>query len=294
MQKIVPHIWFDTKAKEAAEFYATAFGGDSRVRYTYMLPGAPGGDVEVVAFTLLGHEFLSISAGPYFKPNPSLSFSVSYATKEEVDALWGKLLPGGKVLMELGSYPYSERYGWLEDKYGVSWQIISLGDAPVTQTITPSLMFVGDVCGKAEEAINFYASVFKGGTVGDIYRYEAGEGPDKAGTVAHSSVTLLGQQFIAMDSARMHEFSFTEGLSLIVNCDTQEEIDYYWNALAADPAGGQCGWLKDKYGFSWQIVPHRMEEMLRNSTPEQRARVVAAYMPMTKLDIATIEKAYAG
>jgi predicted 3-demethylubiquinone-9 3-methyltransferase (glyoxalase superfamily) len=104
---------------------------------------------------------MAISAGPLFKFNPSVSFHIKCSTTQEVDAIWERLSPGGKVLMPLDTYPFSERYGWLEDKYGLSWQVIDAGSAPVLQKFTPALMFVGHVCGKAEEAISFYASVFK-------------------------------------------------------------------------------------------------------------------------------------
>ncbi len=237
-----------------------------------------------------------ISAGPYFKFTPAVSFLVACSTKEEVDALWEKLSDGGSALMELGSYPFSERYGWTQDKYGLSWQIMFTDDREIKQTITPTLMFVGSVCGKAEEAINFYASVFSGkgesAQVGDIMRYNAGEEPDKEGTVRHAAFSLAGQDFAAMDSAHAHNFTFNEAVSFIVNCDTQEEIDYYWEKFSADPKAEQCGWLKDKYGLSWQIVPTIMDEMMGTKDEKKLAQVTEAFLKMKKFDIAKLKQAY--
>lgn len=293
MQKIVPHLWFDKEAKEAAEFYVSAFGKGSKVKSSATLHDTPSGDADMLTIELWGQEFMMISAGPYFKINPSISFHVKCATEEEVDAVWAKLSPGGKVLMELGSYPFSKRYGWCEDKYGVSWQVIH---APGAQApfFTPVLLFVGAVVGKAEEAMNFYTSVFKGGTGEVLARYVAGEDPEKEGTVKYEHFSLLGQEFGAMDSAREHKFAFNEAVSLLVKCDTQEEIDYYWEKLSAVPESEQCGWLKDKYGVSWQIAPAAMDKMMDANDPEKMKRVTQAFLKMKKFNLAELERAAAG
>jgi predicted 3-demethylubiquinone-9 3-methyltransferase (glyoxalase superfamily) len=294
MQKIIPHLWFDKEAKEAAEFYVSVFGKDSKVKNITTLHDTPSGSVDVVSFHLAGHDFEAISAGPLFKFNPSISFSVAFKTKEEVDELWNKLSPGGKVLMDLGCYPFSERYGWLQDKYNLSWQIIAMGEANIPQTITPVIMYVGTVSGKAEEAINFYVSVFPNSKVGEIFRYTRGQEPDKEGTVSNAFFTLEGLQFAAMDSALKHDFKFNEAISLIVNCTNQQEIDYYWEKLSSDPKSEQCGWLKDPYGVSWQIVPVEMNQMLQQGSEEQVARVTEAFLKMKKFDIAVLKEAYEG
>ena len=153
MQRIVPHLWYDKEAKEAAEFYASVFP-DSKVTDVRTIKDTPSGDAEIVAFELWGQPFMAISAGPFFKFNESISF--------------------------------------------------------------------------------------------------------------------------------------------MVYCDTQDEIDFYWDKLSADPAAEQCGWLKDKFGLSWQIVPRKMDELLGQGSEEQIARVTQAFLPMKKLDIAALEKAYAG
>ena len=293
MQKITPHLWFDKEAKEAAKFYTSVFK-DSKINNTTTLHNTPSGTVDIVTIELLGQEFTLISAGPLFKFNPSVSFLVACKTKDEVDALWEKLSEGGTALMELGEYPFSERYGWVQDRYGLSWQVMFMGERKITQKITPTLMFVGKQYGKAEEAINFYATVFHNAKVGDILRYSKGEEPDKEGTIKHAAFTLEGQEFAAMDSARVHNFAFNEAISFMVHCETQEEIDYYWGKLSADPKAEQCGWLKDKYGLSWQIVPTIMEEMLRDKDKERLARVTEAFLKMKKFDIEVLKKAYKG
>lgn len=234
----------------------------------------------------MGYEFMAISAGPLFKINPSISFHARCRTVEEVDRLWEKLAPGGTVMMELGEYPFSKRYGWIQDKFGVSRQIIHT-ERDFQQRIMPALMFVGPVCGKAEEAIGFYTSVFKNTKSEVLARYEKGEEPDQAGTVKYAQFTLDGQEFSAMDSAWPHEFGFNEAISLMVNCQDQAEIDYFWEKLSAVPEAEQCGWIKDKFGVSWQIIPANMGELIgKNPT-----KVIPVMLQMKKIIIAELEKA---
>jgi len=292
MQKITPFLWFDNEAGEAAKRYTALFGG-SKIKETALLHDTPSGTVEVVSVELYGQEFTLMSAGPLFKFNPSVSFLVACRTREEVDELWEGLSDGGTALMELGEYPFSERYGWIQDRYGLSWQIMFMGEHPITQRIIPTLMFVGAVCGKAEEAINYYASVFENSQVGEVFRYGKDQAPDREGTIIHAAFTLEGQEFAAMDSAQA-PFSFNEATSFVVNCTTQEEIDYYWDHLSADPNAEQCGWLKDRYGISWQIVPAVLPDMLRDADPQKAARVTEAFLQMKKFDLAALLRAYEG
>jgi predicted 3-demethylubiquinone-9 3-methyltransferase (glyoxalase superfamily) len=300
-QAIVPHLWFEKEAKEAAEFYVRAVGGDSEVKNVTTFHDTPSGDTDTVSFRVLGQDFMAISAGPLFKFNPSISFFVNFDpsrrddAREALDNLWAQLSDGGMALMPLDKYPFSERYGWIQDKYGLSWQLILTDpEGDERPDIIPSLMFVGDVYGKAEEATDFYLSVFKHARRGETARYPAGMEPDKEGAVMFTDFMLAGEWFAAMDSAREHSFNFNEAISFMVYCDTQEEIDFYWEKLSAVPEAEQCGWLKDKYGLSWQIVPRVMDEMMAKGTPEQVNRVTQAFLPMKKLVIAELQKAYAG
>ena len=168
------------------------------------------------------------------------------------------------------------------------------GGSEIAQKITPALLFVGKVCGKTEEAINFYASVFRDPPPKILARYGQREEPNKEGTVKYAQFSLRGQELAAMDSALEHKFAFNEAISFIVPCDTQEEIDDYWEKLSADPNAEQCGWLKDKYGLSWQICPTIMNQMMGSDDPQKVARVTQAFLQMKKFDIAKLQRAYDG
>ncbi len=293
MDKIKPHLWFDKEAREAAEFYISTFP-DSRITASTTLRDTPSGDAEVLSFELFGQSFMAISAGPLFKFTPAVSFFVVCETKAEVDQYWNTLSDGGRALMPLDAYPFSEHYGWTEDRYGLSWQVGLADSLGITQRITPMLMFVGDVCGKAEEALRFYTSVFPKSEIGTMIQRGAGEDPDPEGTLKFGSVSLEGHQLSAMDSAYKHDFTFNEAVSLVVDCDSQDEIDHYWSALSAVPEAEQCGWLKDKYRLSWQVVPSAMDEMMRTASEEQMARVTESFLKMRKFDLAELQRAYEG
>lgn len=301
MQKIIPHLWFDKEAKEAAAFYVSVFGGDSSVGTIQTLTGTPSGDTDIVPFRLWGYEFLSISAGPYFKPTPAISFMVNFDPSQDKDAakkiddIWAKLSEGGTVMMELGEYPFSKRYGWVADKYGFTWQLILTNpEGEERPLIIPSMLFVNDKCGKAEEAVNFYLSVFKDSKLGTLVKYQETSAQGKEGTVMFSDFKLRDNWFVAMDGAGKHEFDFNEAVSLIVNCEDQTEIDYYWEKLSAVPESEQCGWLKDKFGVSWQIVPTAMNEMMATKDKAALERVTKAFLQMKKFTIKDLQKAYDG
>ena len=156
----------------------------------------------------------------------------------------------------------------------------------ITQKITPFLWFDN----KAEEAANFYVSIFKNSKIVNIARYgEAGPGPK--GTVMVIEFQLEGQEFAALNGGP--PFKFTEAISFVVNCETQEEVDEYWKKLSAGGEESRCGWLKDKFGLSWQVVPRVLNEMLQDKDPEKSQRVMKAMLQMDKIDIAALQKAYA-
>lgn len=300
MNKIVTHLWFDKEAKEATAFYTGLFS-DSKITNITTITDTPSGDCDIVSFDLLGIPFQAISAGPYFKINPSISLMVNFdpskddQARERIDEVWEKLADGGKVLMPLDRYPFSEHYGWVQDRYGLSWQLILTNpEGEERPAIIPSLLFVGEVCGKAEEASRFYTEVFKDSKRGITAYYPAGMEPDKEGTVMFADFRLGSTWFAAMDSAGKHDFAFNEAISFIVKCDSQEEVDYYWDKLSAVPEAEQCGWLKDKYGVSWQIVPTIMDEIMASGDKEKTARVTQAFLKMKKFDIQTLQKAYEG
>lgn len=298
--KIAPHLWFDKEAKEATELYCSLFP-DSKIKNITTITDTPSGDCDIVSFDLAGQPFMAISAGPLFRFNPSVSFMVNFdpskdpEAEKHLNAVWEKLSEGGTSLMPLGEYSFSKRYGWLKDKYGLSWQLI-LSDPGGEERpfIVPSLLFTEKVWGKAEEAVEFYTSVFKNAKQGGIYRYPAGMEPDKEGTVMFSDFMIENQWFAAMDSAREHGYTFNEAVSFMIYCDTQDEIDYYWEKLSHFPEAEQCGWCKDKYGLSWQVSPTVMNEMMTKGTREQIERVTQAFLKMKKFDIEELKRAYKG
>ncbi len=297
-QKIVPHLWYDKEAKEAAEFYASLFP-DSKITNVTTIQNTPSGNSDIVSFEVWGQKLMAISAGPYFKINPSVSFMVNFDpsrdknAEKNINEVWKKLSDGGTALMPLDKYPFSERYGWIRDKYGMTWQLIlTHPDGEERPAIIPSILFVGDVCGKTEEAIHFYLSVFKNSRQGHIARYPQGMEPDKEGTVMFADFMLENQWFVAMDSAHEHGFGFNEAVSFMVYCDTQDEIDYYWEKLSAVPEAEQCGWLKDKFGVSWQIVPREMGGMMSKGTSKQIASITKAFLDMKKFDLEKLQRAY--
>lgn len=300
MKKITPHLWFDTQAVEAANFYASVFP-DAKVAQETQIKDTPSGDCDIVAFEIGGQPFMAISAGPIFKINPSISFLVNFDpsvhedARELIDDVWEKLIEGGKTLMPLTAYPHSERYGWLEDKYGVSWQLMLTNpDGEPRPFIVPSLLFTKEVTGQAEAAIEYYCSVFKDAMKGTIMRYPEGAQPGMDDHLMFGEFQTHDTWLALMDGGTAHAFSFNEGVSLMVQCTDQAEIDYYFDTLSAVPEAEQCGWLKDKFGVSWQITPQRMGEMMLNGTPEQVDRVTQAFLPMKKFDLATLERAYSG
>ncbi|HAM62191.1 MAG TPA: hypothetical protein DCP62_00550 [Erysipelotrichaceae bacterium] len=290
MSKIAPHLWFDTQAVQASQLYLSLFPRSKLISHT-VIKDTPSGDCDFLDIELAGQEFMLISAGPYFTLNPSISFLVACASKEEVDVYFAALIEGGNELMPLDSYDFSERYAWVIDRFGVSWQLMYTF-LPVQQKITPTLMFVGENCGKAEEAVNFYASIFNEASVESVMHYGEDAFPDLPNSAQHIGFTLEGQRFAAMDSAYDHRFSFNEGISLLVYADTQEEIDRYWNALSAVPEAEQCGWLKDKYGLSWQISPRIMNEMMLDENEERLSAVTQCMLQMKKLDMDELRRVY--
>lgn len=296
MQKIITNFWFESAeySTEAAELYTSLFDNSKIIKVDHIqegveTPGGKPGDLLTIDFELLGQKFVILNGGPYFKMNPSISLFVECESEEQIDKLYNALVKDGEVLMELQKYDFSDKYAWINDKYGVSWQF-SLGNTP-TRILT-ALLYVGDQAGKAEEAMNLYTSLIPDSKINTIARYPEGQDKDR---VMYAQFDLAGQPLVAMDSSLDHKFQFTEGMSLIIMCKDQEEVDKYWNALTAD--GGEesaCGWLKDKFGVSWQIIPQRLYELMEDPDPERAKRAMNAMLKMQKLDIADLEKAADG
>lgn len=290
MQKIIPFLWFDNKAEEAANFYTSIFKDSKIINITKYGESGPGpqGTVMSTTFQLDEQVFIALNGGPEFTFTPAISLFINCKTADELDVLWSKLSEDGLVLMELNEYPFSEKYGWLNDKFGVSWQ---LNLAKRAQKIIPFLMFVGDQHGKAEEAMNFYTSIFNNSNINTIKYYSSDDG-EFEGTVKGAIFNLNGQEFMAMDGGREHSFTFTPATSFFVNCQTQEEIDELWEKFLESGEKQGPGWVRDRYGVSWQIVPTILSELLNDPDPEKSKKVMESMLKMDKLDINLLKKAY--
>lgn len=270
--KIYPCIWFDGNAGEAASYYCTLFD------HSYIRTETP----MVVVFDIEGMRFMGLNGGPLYKPNPTVSFFMTFKSQERLDKAWKGLSAGGKIMMPLDLYEWSPLYGWVEDRYGVSWQLTMADPDAGAQPVIPALMFVGEQFGKGEEALRHYSRIFGSSGTPFIYRYPDSE-TLQAGKIAHAKFNLLGQEFILMDSGLFHDHTFTEGISLVIECQDQDEIDHYWNELSRGGSEGKCGWLKDTFGLSWQVVPAILPELM--SDPEKAEGVMRAFRQMTKFEI---------
>ena len=289
MKRIQTCLWFNTQAEEAAKFYVSVFA-DSRIRgvvpYGKSASEASGqleGSVMTVDFEIAGMSFLALNGGPHFKIDPSISFFVGCESESEINDLWKKLKHSTR--MELQKYPFAQKYGWCEDRFGVNWQLI-LGSR--RQKIAPALLFSKQLYGKAGEAIEFYTSRIPNSETGMIARDE------KSGAVLHSTITLAGQEFVLMEGPLDERFGFSPAVSFILNCEGQAEIDDIWSKLSAVPEAEQCGWLCDKYGVSWQVVSHDWSRMLMEADANGRERLMRVILEMKKPDLARLKRAVTG
>ncbi|MBW8523636.1 VOC family protein [Chryseobacterium chendengshani] len=281
---IFPCLWYDGDGKESAEFYCKVFKGTITA------------DTPVVLnIELFGQKLMLLNGGPQFKKNASVSFTVICDTEDEVQNYWDQLLDGGIALMPLDSYPWSKKYGWIRDKFGVTWQIY-LGDQQSDQKIIPTLMFIHQNNGRAMEAMEFYTDIFPNSKIGSVLKYGDGVGDEThelPENVQHAHFEINGYSFFCMDNSHDHQFDFNEGISIVVMTDDQEETDHLWNSLTQN--GGResmCGWLKDKFGFSWQIVPKKLIQLMSGQDQERAQKVVQAMMKMQKIVIEDLENAY--
>ncbi|TMI63581.1 MAG: VOC family protein [Bacteroidetes bacterium] len=278
-EKITPCLWFNGQAKEAATLYCSVF---ANAKITAQSP-------IVTSINVSGQSFTLLDGGPMYKPNASISFYYICEKEEELNNIWNAFSKEGTVLMPLDKYPWGEKYGWINDKFGISWQL-GLGKiSDVGQKITPCFLFTGKQYGRADEAIAHYSSIFKNPIVDGILRYGPNESPDQEGKIKHAQMSLSDNKFMLMENAASHNLTFTEGVSLTIYCETQEEIDHYWNQLTESGAESMCGWLKDKFGVSWQIIPTILNKIM--SDPAKAGKAAQAFMSMRKLNIEQIVQA---
>lgn len=275
---IFPCCWFNGNAREAAEFYCAIFEDSKLISDSKM----------VVNFELCGKKIMGINGGPDFAMNPSISFTIATPSTEQTSDIWHKLINGGSAMIELGKYPWSEQYGWLKDKFGLTWQITNNSNQSDKISLTPSLLFTGTNFGKAREAFEFYELVFENSTTKMMVNYPPGD-PNE-GKLMYGEFILRGTEINAMDGPGEHNFSFNEAISFVIHCKDQDEIDHHWSSLIEN--GGQesmCGWLKDKYGISWQVLPENLGELM--SDPIKGQRVMNEILKMKKLDYNTLKNA---
>jgi predicted 3-demethylubiquinone-9 3-methyltransferase (glyoxalase superfamily) len=285
---IVPCLWFDNEAEEAVKFYSSLFDNSKVIRILrYGKEGfeyhhKPEGSVLSIEFELNGQKFIALNGGPDIKFNESLSLFVYCETEERINFLYEKLTDGGFVNMPLDKYDWSPKYAWVKDKFGLSWQLdVEAINSP--QKIVPSLLFVNDKYSKVKEAINHYTSIFPDSKI--LMEFPAGSSSNNSEDYLLFAQIKLNDYLInCMSGGTMnHNFDFNDAISLMIYCNTQEEIDYYWEKLTEGGQEVQCGWLKDKFGVSWQVVPTILDELLEN--PQTSSKAMNSMFSMVKFDI---------
>lgn len=265
---IYPALWFDNQALEAFEFYCSVFPNSIVLEHNQT----------VVKASLSNQCFIGINGGPYFLPNPAISFTVICDSREEINALWQKLILGGASIIDLGHYSWNAYYGWVQDQFGYTWQL-QLGNGSKTQQhILPNLLFCGMHQNQCSQALQYYQKIFPEFQRHQLLRYPSG---DLEGKIQNSIFSLNHLKFIAKDSPHRHIFDFNESVSFVIPCKTQQEIDYYWNYFTEHGSESWCGWCKDVFGISWQVIPNNLAQIL--ATHPQ------AYSTLTRMKKITIE-----
>ncbi len=278
-QLITPFLWFDGKAEEAAHFY-TSFIKNSQVESI---------NPTVSVFNLNELQFNALNGGNIFQFTNAISLFIKTNDSNEIDNIWNQLKKNGTILMDLDEYPWCKKYGWITDKYGLSWQLF-LDEAPLQ--ILPALLFVDKQFGNAQEAIDLYCSLFKDSKTVSVVKFEE-EDENLKDKIQYAEFSLANQKFVAMESPLEHNFGFNEAFSFVIHCEDQDEVDYYWDSFIN--LGGeenQCGWLKDKFGVSWQVVPKLLVQLLNDTDREKADRVMNAMMKMKKIDCAKLQDVY--
>jgi len=264
---LIPCLWFNDKALEAANFYCDLFGGK-----------ITSSDDGSVRFNLRGRSYTALNGGPQHQINESISFMVYCGTDKEIERINEALMEAGEALMEMGAYPWSRRYAWVKDKFGVSWQL-DVDSINNKQDIVPSLMFVNDQKYEVKHAINYYHKIFPNCQLLMKSEFEPSMKMPK-GTLNFAQHKIDGNIFNFMSSHLETVWNISSGISFVIQCEDQQEIDHYWEELTRDGEANRCGWLKDKYGISWQVIPDQLSDLLNK--PEGMSN----FLQMTKIKIA--------
>ena len=298
MNSIIPNLWFDHNAENAVKFYTSLFPNSNIGKTTYFgkegfeYHKKPQGTIMTIDFELHAQKFVALNGGPIFQFNESLSFYVYCESDEAIENLYRKLSEGGQINMPLSKYDWSDKYAWVKDRFGVSWQLdIDTINSP--QKIVPSMLFVNDKYTKVNDAVIHYTSIFPDSKKLFESLYPPNENiPD--GTVLFSQFSLSNNLFNVMSGAGEHKFDFNASISFIVNCESQDEVDYYWSKLTEGATESMCGWLEDKFGISWQIIPTEIYKYIEGAIPEKRSNAINAMFQMKKLDIQKLKQSYEG
>ncbi|NPV12296.1 MAG: VOC family protein [Ignavibacteria bacterium] len=295
--EINPCIWFDSEAEEAAEFYTSIFP-QSRILFTvpytkvgFEYHGKEEGTISTVIFELMNQKFIALNGGPIFKISEAISFYVYCDDDELFEKLYNSLTDGGSVLMPKDKYFWSDKYAFVKDKFGVCWQL-DINKINSNQKIVPSLLFVNSKYLKVDEAVKFYTAIFPDSKILLEYPFPDQEDIHQK-AILFSQFSLSKNLFNASSGGKVqHNFDFNEAISFFINCRNQDEIDYYWQKLSENGQIQMCGWLKDKYGVSWQIAPEIFFEMFLKSDQTKREKIISAIFEMTKIDLPRLIKIY--
>ncbi|MEK4150438.1 VOC family protein [Carnobacterium sp. FSL E2-0243] len=284
--KFAPCLWVDNQVEEMTELYTKVFENGKPLKTLYFLEDAHGkiGDILTQSVQLANQEFILLNGGPEFKATPSISYMVTCTSETQLQVLWQELSEGGKLLMNLAIYPGVGQFGWLEDRFGISWQF-SLDQSSSSQKITPCFMFSGEQYGNASRAVAEWIEVFQSGEILEHYSNE-----DL--TTKLAKFTLHQQEFMAMDSAVDHDFTFSLANSFYVYCENQKEIDRLWTAITSKGTEMPCGWMGDRFGVAWQTVTRDMDTMLDRKNLTKALAVTQAVYGMMKIDSEELRRIY--
>lgn len=271
---LYPCLWFDNNSRDAADFYVSAFPSSK------ILDSNP----LVTTFELIGTKFMALNGGPMYKMTPAFSFSVYHENEMETRRLYNLLSKHGNILIPLDKYDWSPLYAWVEDKFGVSWQL-DANSSGQKEKIIPTLLFVNQKNTMVKDAVEYYKNIFPGSDTIFEAPFPPGTGMPE-GSLLFARFRLNENVINIMCSTEYHDYDFTPGNSIVIECETQEEIDFYWEKLGKDGLYSMCGWLEDKYGVSWQIIPSVLPGLMMD--PEKAGKVAQAFMKMQKLEIGPI------
>lgn len=284
--KFAPCLWVDNQVEEMTVLYTKVFENGKPLKTLYFLEDAHGkiGDILTQSVQLANQEFILLNGGPEFKATPSISYMVTCTSETQLQVLWQELSEGGKLLMNLAIYPGVGQFGWLEDRFGISWQF-SLDQSSSSQKITPCFMFSGEQYGNASRAVAEWIEVFQSGEILEHYSNEDS-------TTKLAKFTLHQQEFMAMDSAVDHDFTFSLANSFYVYCENQKEIDRLWTAITSKGTEMPCGWMGDRFGVAWQTVTRDMDTMLDRKNLTKALAVTQAVYGMMKIDSEELRRIY--